>query len=291
MRLIKRENIQNIAVEFNTLNTLVDIPVNYFTADANGRQAHRTSQNYIVEVFLYPNNNQKVLLFDNLCVIDKTQKDRACIVEEFTIPDFSQKDEVFNTATDLSAGFWRPDGSKIGLETDSKRDLCYLDTSGNIFAGENAVSDLSAIGQWGNIQRVTASIINPSLGITRLNTQVSAHNFANVDFSGGYFYLDENAVPRDLDGKAFVGITSATYGSFVEIPKKAYVEIQEEELLVILRYFNSLTNNLAARRSESVSGIMDVSGGGRLNYRSHPFQTAITQDANYEQFTKIDLTN
>ena len=129
------------------------------------------------------------------------------------------------------------------------------------------------------------------VGITKLNTQISAVNYANVDFSGGYFYLDENAKPRDIDGSAFTSITSATYGSFIETPKKAYVELQEEEILILLRYFNSLTNDLAARRSESVSGIMDVSGGGRLNYRSHPFQTAITQDANYEQFTKIDLTN
>ena len=108
----------------------------------------------------------------------------------------------------------------------------------------------------------------------------------------GFIIESQNALKK-YKGKKIngVGITSATYGSFIETPKKAYVELQEEEILILLRYFNSLTNDLAARRSESVSGIMDVSGGGRLNYRSHPFQTAITQDTDYEQFTKIDLTN
>ena len=153
------------------------------------------------------------------------------------------------------------------------------------------------MGKWGNIQKLTTVVRNKvglAAPVYNLNTQVSAMDHTGVDFSGGYFYIDEIGKARDLDGSALTSITDKTYGSLIEDPRTARVEIQEQELLVILRYFNSLTNGFAARRSESVSGIMDLSGGGRLNYRTHPYQMQgqiSTQAANYDQITRLDITN
>jgi len=179
------------------------------------------------------------------------------------------------------------------------KELCYMDTSGSMFTGTTKVKDASSIGEWSGIQRVTASVQNPLTGIIKLNTQVSAHNYANTNFSGGYFYLDENAVPRDIDGSAFVGITSSTLGSYIEKKETAYAQIEEDELLVILRYFNSLTNNLGSRNAAVTASNMETSGGGRLNYRLHPYQMDgqnspglwTVRDSNYEQVTKLDITN
>ena len=177
------------------------------------------------------------------------------------------------------------------------KEICYLDSSGNVFTGEHKVSDISGIGKWGNIQKLT-TVVRNKVGLAapqyNVNTQVSAMDHANADFTGGYFYLDQEGNARDLDGNAFTSITDKTYGSLIEDPRTAEVEIQEQELLVILRYFNSLTNGFAARRSESVSGIMDLSGGGRLNYRTHPYQMngqISTQAADYDQITRLDITN
>ena len=185
------------------------------------------------------------------------------------------------------------------LITKIDKELCYLDTSGSMFTGTTKVKDASSIGDWSGIQRVTASVQNPITGVIKLNTQVSAHNYTNTNFSGGYFYLDENAVPRDIDGQAFVGITSSNYGSYIEKEKLAYVPVEENELLVILRYFNSLTNNLASKNAAITAATMKTNGGGRLNYRLHPYQMDgqnspglwTARDSNYTQITKLDITN
>lgn len=178
------------------------------------------------------------------------------------------------------------------------KELCYLDSSGNVFTGDVSVSAVSDVGSWGRIGRVTTAVrtnYSQDMPLIKLNTQISAVDFAHNDYTG-FFYLDDMFKPNDLAGNNFTSITHKSQGSYVKAPKKAYVDLEKEELLVLLRYFNKLTNNLGSRNSFVTSGIMDASGGGRLNYRYHPYQklgdgNISTQAANYLQITDIDFTN
>ena len=194
---------------------------------------------------------------------------------------------------------WNTWGSLLheGDATETK-DFQYADASGNVFTGTNKVSEVSALSSWGPTVKVTTGIEDsiPGVGTSqtvRLNTQITPLNSAGATHIG-LFYLDSVGLPRDMEDLLFTTINDRTYGSYIETPKRARVHLGEEEILIILRYFNSLTNNLGARRIESASGVMGRSGGSRLNYRIHPYQMdgqISTKDADYDQLTTINFIN
>ena len=76
------ELFSNLEFEFNTNNMLINIPQIYF---GPFKQVHKTTQNYVVEIFKLPSFDvNSYVLFDELSIIDKTLNDR---LEEYTPED------------------------------------------------------------------------------------------------------------------------------------------------------------------------------------------------------------
>ena len=92
-------------------------------------------------------------------------------------------------------------------------------------------------------------------------------------------------------------------------PLKKFVKedklyLNKDELRSVLQFYNGLigkgdgtyATNFAARDATISSGIMEVSGGSRLNYRISPSWTSGTYseggaNINYAQVTVVDFSN
>lgn len=66
----KEKDFNNIEVEFNTENLNLLIDSNYDSIV--GKQVHRLSQNYIIEIFTIPNDNDNFTLFYDISLLDLT---------------------------------------------------------------------------------------------------------------------------------------------------------------------------------------------------------------------------
>jgi hypothetical protein len=80
------------------------------------------------------------------------------------------------------------------------------------------------------------------------------------------------------------------------------LELNKEQLTDVLKFYNGLmgsgtglyATNLASRDATITSGIMEVSGGSRLNYRLSPtwgYGNAGNTQANYNNFTRVEIDN
>ena len=72
------DDFSTIKVRFNTTNKVIAVPESYYK---NNEQVHRVGQNYRIEVFMLPNNQNKdkFLLIDNVNLLDVTQNNRTKI--------------------------------------------------------------------------------------------------------------------------------------------------------------------------------------------------------------------
>lgn len=93
------------------------------------------------------------------------------------------------------------------------------------------------------------------------------------------FVLIDTISIQDLTLKQNSGLRTGYGIQTSSIPLVPFVEeyqyyTDKEELRVILKFFNGLTtNSYTSRNASDSSGILNTSGGGRLNYRLHPGTT------------------
>lgn len=62
-----------------------------------------------------------------------------------------------------------------------------------------------------------------------------------------------------------------------------------EEMLTTFRYFTDIAAARASRQSPITSGVFEVSGGSRINYRYHPEWGPNSKSAGFNQYTQIDI--
>ncbi len=81
-----------------------------------------------------------------------------------------------------------------------------------------------------------------------------------------------------------VNITDLTLGRYVE-------DYTNEDFLHIVRFFNSLSTNAASRVASITSGVLETSGGSRVNERFHPKWAEFNGIAGFQQYIRVNLDN
>jgi len=79
------------------------------------------------------------------------------------------------------------------------------------------------------------------------------------------------------------------YNKAVIKTKYGEAQLNISDLKTVFRFFKDLSINLASRNSTFTSGIMEVSGGGRLNYRSNIQMYPNTIDSNSNFLTMVEI--
>ncbi len=68
-------------------------------------------------------------------------------------------------------------------------------------------------------------------------------------------------------------------------------EYDSEQLLYIIRFFNSIANAGASRVASNTSGIFEASGGSRINYRIHPLWAENVYASAHQQYRLVNVSN
>jgi hypothetical protein len=85
----------------------------------------------------------------------------------------------------------------------------------------------------------------------------------------------------------------------VPFVKEDLMYLEKEELRDVLKFFNGLagfetglySTSLASRVASTTSGILEVSGGSRLNYRTNPDWVPNVKAATYNNYTSVEFDN
>ena len=279
---MQEEDFITRSLDFNTRNIKIKVPYSYFKSK---NQVHRTSQNYIVEVFSYDNTSlDKFVIFDYISVVDIRQSSRAHVKHPITYNTYSIPNTVLEDLTFLdSKGNILPEGTKL----DS-------DYSGNIFTDSGDKITTLVAQSPGQIQ---------SLGI--LYDQMTVKNPYSwvMDDSSNVVRFSESV----YDGVFSVGasgtvipssiiLVGKSKGSNVTINSITNISLDGEDILAILREFNRLQTNLGARDKTINAPLYGPEGGSRINYRVAPIWAqnggvAQFESGNSRQYSDITVEN
>jgi len=67
------------------------------------------------------------------------------------------------------------------------------------------------------------------------------------------------------------------------------IQLDVQNLKAVFRYFKSLSTGVASRNATGTSSVMEISGGGRLNYRSNTAMYPNTRGANYGDLSYLNI--
>jgi hypothetical protein len=279
--LVEKDDLQTTKIKFNTWNKDITVPFEYYEAH---NQVHRTDQDYIIEVFSYPEKQlDKYLMINQISVVDLVENNRINIPHAFSVPDYTK---TFDNKKDYS--FYDKTGEEVPFGTP-----LYVDGSGNIYN-----EDLGAI---------TAGILRPSKEGQAMFTQVSAYDASSyynsassmpqLSFLKGWFTQESYATFQPSSVK----IMGTRRGTHVKKGYISSVPMEPAEILNIFRYFNTISDGKASRVATDTSGwnprqlqngtSFEFSGGSRQNYRTHPFWDGSGIIVESDQYTSIDIDN
>lgn len=152
------------------------------------------------------------------------------------------------------------------------------------------------------------SIQNPEYQITeqvnRDNTNYIVEVFFMPNDNNKKYLLIDSIELQDKTLKQYAGIGKGFGIPTSGIPLTPFVEeymiyLDKPELRDVLKFYNSLaglesgtySTVLASRNATLTSGILEVSGGSRLNYRIHPEWVPHTKNGTYGYYTSLELDN
>ena len=95
------------------------------------------------------------------------------------------------------------------------------------------------------------------------------------------YIVFESISLHDLTNKGMAAIQSK-YGN---------VNLDLEEFKNVIRYFKSIQVANASRNANTTAGVMETSGGSRLNYRSNSVIYYNHKQANFNNLTYVDITD
>ena len=123
------------------------------------------------------------------------------------------------------------------------------------------------------------------------------------DNNSKYLLIDSVQL-QDKTLREYAGIGKGFGVETSGIPLTPFVQeymiyLEKPELRDVLKFYNSLaglesgvySTNLASRNATLTSGVLEVSGGSRLNYRIHPEWTPHTKNGTYGYYTSLELDN
>jgi len=268
-------------VNFNTKNSIINVPLSYYE---NFEQVHRTNQKYIVEVFMYDTYDKtKFGIIDSISVQDSTQYNRAHHRHTFTYNDYEQaKDTMYDNFVflDMEGGIV-PSGTMLLL--DSEGVITTSDGSKVTFKESNSYGDANST------VTLYSKISMPYLDTWTVDSNGQSNKFVGLPYAGPFTIGDDSNIIHPTG----VSITGLVKGSNISREKTLYIPYSAEEVLAILREFNSLQQNLGARNKTISSPLYGAKGGSRVLYDIAPMWTQYgghdTFVQNYNQYTDIAI--
>jgi hypothetical protein len=121
--------------------------------------------------------------------------------------------------------------------------------------------------------------------------------------SDKYMLIDSIGL-QDLTLRDYAGIGTGHGIRTKGIPLRPFVKedklyLEKDQLRDVLKFYNGLigqgtglyATNISSRDATITSGILEVSGGSRLNYRVSPEWVPNTKQANFNNYTSLELDN
>tara|TARA_R110001583_G_scaffold69844_1_gene197964 strand:+ start:12433 stop:16854 length:4422 start_codon:yes stop_codon:yes gene_type:complete len=280
--ILQEEDFVEKSLNFNTKNQKIKVPYIYYKKEA---QVHRTSQNYIVEVFQYDNTlSDTFAIVDYVSIQDLRLSNRAATKYPVEYSDYSKYLDTLSTYK-----FYTEDGILVSPGED-----ILLDTSGNMtLAGGNKVTchisnDLSPEYTSNGIlfSQVRAYLrenwVQDSLG--------TSIGFKEHKYTGIIQIDDSNNILP-----ASITIVGNTKGSNILKKETLYVGINPEDLLIILREFKRLQADEGSRDKTISAAEYGSEGGSRLNYKFAPMWGQAGGYSEFEtnarQYTIVNVEN
>ena len=279
---LQKSDFKSASISFSTKNNQIKVPLDYYKLNT---QVNRTSQNYIVEVFLYDNSDPTVFsIIDYVSVSDIRQYNRSFVKNPITYHSYDLYKKLITNDIDFydSSGGLLKSGTSLSIDSDGT-----LTTS------------------WGDkVTSHIASVLGPAISTGILYSQVSvttneswvkddnlnASYFASFPYDG-IFTIDSSGIASPSS----ITIVGKTKGSNISVNEILNIKLDPEEVLIMLREFKRLQEDTSSRNAAISSAQYGPEGGSRLNYRVSPMWTEpmgyLTFEQESRQYTKINLEN
>jgi phage tail-like protein len=159
---------------------------------------------------------------------------------------------------------------------------------------ENVTIQGTVINGVGNIPIIQANFTNVGLSFNTMNSKIIALDSYSKTL-GPVHRLNQNYI---LDIFTVPNITGNYYQIFDEISiidvteNNRVSEYTQDEVTNVVRFFNYCSEGPGSRYAPTTSGMFDVSGGSRINYRIHPEWTPhSTSGGTFNgAYTSIDIS-
>ena len=79
------------------------------------------------------------------------------------------------------------------------------------------------------------------------------------------------------------------YNKAVIQTKYGEAQLDSNDLKAVFRFFKDISTGLASKNATITSGVMEVSGGSRMNYRSQSAMYDPTVDSDYGNLTELNI--
>ena len=274
---LKEEDLDVFTIKFDTKNRNIKCPVEYYQVH---QQVHREDQNYIIEVFPDKSgDSKKFWLHTGIHLRDEDLYKCTFLNHYFDIYDYS----LINERTTESNRFFRPDGSLVPHGT-----LLEIDSSGNVFDGDqlltlahthylNFFTEYPRLHSTCKAQFDSRWIVNDKIIV----------NIGKRDHVGYFKQVGEDEfTPSSLK------ISPGTLGSNIIKSSEGHSEISPRDMMVILRFFKSMSDDDQSRDPGLTSTVHGNDGGSRLNYRIHPASYETTTSYTTKgSYNTLEFTN
>jgi len=279
---LQKDDFRGGSVIFNTYNNKIKLPLNYYKVE---NQIHRTSQNYIVEVFMYDNSDPALFsVIDYVSTNDLRQYSRAAVRHPITYHKYDKsKDPIVN-----DIDFYDSSGVLIGSGTSLS-----ADSNGNITTsgGDKVTAHIATV--IGPV--ISTGILYSQVSMTSNQSWAKDQNSKSIYFGSmlydGRFTLNSSGV----SSPSSITIVGKTKGSNISVDEVLNVPLDPEEVLIMLREFKRLQAEMGARNKAISAAEFGPEGGSRLNYRTAPMWSQdggyTTFETNSRQYTRINVEN
>lgn len=145
--------------------------------------------------------------------------------------------------------------------------------------------------------------ISPDQDIHTDDTNYIVHVFFynDGDYSK-YLLIDDISLTDETQKEkcsTYLNTADLTFNVLDKDKKIVKYYFTKEEFREILQFYNGMiglgkvvyNNNLLSRDASITSGVMEASGGSRLNFRIHPDWLTNSKNANYEQLSSLEIIN
>ena len=279
---LQEDDFRAMSLDFNTNNNIIKVPLSYYNYQ---NQVNRTTQNYIVEIFLYDNIDPSMFsIVEGVSISDLRQYSRTDIKYPITYNDYA----LYNSYMDNIINFYDSSGALLPSGSD-----IYLTSGGDM-------STSSGDGVTAHIAKIfgtnTKGYLYSKLLATNSNGWFGDSN-NNVFFMPSSVYTGRLSVSSLADSLSLssIIIEGKTLGSKIHKKETLFVPLDAEQVLIILREFKRLQAEMGARNKVISEPEFGPEGGSRLNYRVAPMwglpggYTAFK--AAGRQYTKVILEN